>query len=118
MLIKMLKPTFYKGVKRVGNSYEVDSIVANRWINNGIAMEIVEDKVVKNIKPIILDKCTFDGVQKENVSENSDIKEPVDYDSMTAKELYFECKNKGLRMKPKLDREEYIEALINNDKGE
>ena len=106
--VKLLVDTAYQGPRKEGDVLSVPDDFANRWAKNGIA-EIYDGKV---------DEDTNEEVSTEEVSnepeasdEVSDTNE-VDYSSMSAKDLYAACKDKGIEVEAKKSKEYYIEKLI------
>lgn len=67
MKVRMLADTNYQGFKAVGKEYDVPEIIAQRWVNNGIA-EIAE-KVVININDLsskeLYKLCVEQGLEVE-----------------------------------------------------
>jgi len=97
MKIKMLMTTNYKGAFFEANSvHEMDEITAKRWQKNGLAKVQVSKKVEK--------------VEVEAKEKKSDKAIP------TAKELFVQCKELGIDIKPKLKAEEYVEAIAKFNK--
>lgn len=72
MKIKMLTNTNFEGMKFEGKEYDLSETIANRWINNGIAVEVEE-------------------------IEETDFTE-VEYKDMKVKELFAKCKLAGIAM--------------------
>lgn len=56
-------------------------------------------------------------VKEESWEDDDDMGEPeeLDYEDMSAKELYQLCKEKGIEVKPKKDKDYYIEKLEAED---
>lgn len=102
--VKLLVSTAYQGPRKEGEVISVPDDFAKRWAKNGIA-EIVDDininkEEVPEEEPVEV---------HEEVHEHEE--DTVDYNSMNAKELYALCKDKGLEVEAKKNKEYYIEQL-------
>ena len=86
--VKLLVNTAYQGPRKEGDVVSVPDDFAHRWVKNGIA------------------EYTSEQVEEEPVKE-----EGTDYSTMSAKELYALCKEKGLDVEAKKSKEYYIEKL-------
>ena len=109
MLVKMLTNTHYKGAKTKGKEYDIDSVIAQRWIGNGIAEAVnkiinADNKEIDEIFPEILEDIDVEGQEQED--------EQVDLERCSPKKLYALCKEKGLEVEPKQTKDYYIERLI------
>lgn len=93
--VKMLVNTAYKGPRHEGEVISVPEDFAKRWAKNKIAV-------------ILDDAQEPEQVVEEPVAEEV---EAIDYSSMSAKELYAACKEKGLEVEAKQSKEYYLEKL-------
>jgi hypothetical protein len=89
MLVKFLVNTAYKGERKVGDTIDVDSATAQRWLRNKIA-ESAELEVAE---------------VPQEAPESA-------LSSLTAKQLYKMCMDKGIETKPKLAKDVYIALLV------
>lgn len=97
--VKLLVNTAYQGPRKEGEVISVPEDFAARWTKNKIA-EYVEQEVVE------------EEISEETVTdEEKDIVEGTDYESLSAKELYALCKEKGLDVEAKKSKAYYIEKL-------
>lgn len=116
--VKMLVNTAYQGPRKEGDVISVPEDFAKRWVKNGIAAYVqAEQKTDEPETPVDetpetddvqgqADETTEDGTAPE---ESTDDK--PDYESMSAKELYALCKEKGIDVEAKKSKEYYIEKL-------
>lgn len=116
--VKMLVNTAYQGPRKEGDVISVPEDFAKRWVKNGIAayiqaeQETDEPETPADETPETddvqgqADETTEDGTAPE---ESTDDK--PDYESMSAKELYALCKEKGIDVEAKKSKEYYIEKL-------
>lgn len=98
--VKMLVNTAYQGPRKEGDVISVPEDFAKRWVKNGIAAYVHEEPETP------VNETTEDGNAHE---EHTDDK--PDYESMSAKELYALCKEKGIDVEAKKSKEYYIEKL-------
>lgn len=96
--VKLLVNTAFKGPKKEGDVFNVPEDFAKRWVKNGIA-ELVEEQEEEQVEAPI---------QEEAIEEPE---EEIDYKSMSAKDLYALCKEKGLDVEAKKSKDYYIEKL-------
>lgn len=99
----MLVNTAYQGPRKEGEAVSVPEDFASRWVKNKIAEYVVGQDSNEN---------NNDG--PENTNTESPVEEPTnenDYESMSAKELFALCKEKGIEVEPKKSKEYYIEKL-------
>lgn len=116
--VKMLVNTAYQGPRKEGDVISVPEDFAKRWVKNGIAAYVqAEQETDEHETPVDetpetddvqgqADETTEDGTAPE---ESTDDK--PDYESMSAKELYALCKEKGIDVEAKKSKEYYIEKL-------
>lgn len=114
----MLVNTAYQGPRKEGDVISVPEDFAKRWVKNGIAAYVqAEQETDEPVTPVDetpetndvqgqADETTEDGTAPE---ESTDDK--PDYESMSAKELYALCKEKGIDVEAKKSKEYYIEKL-------
>ena len=103
--VKMLVNTAYQGPRKEGDVISVPEDFAKRWVKNGIAayaQEVHETDEPETPVDETTEDCT--------VTEESTDDKP-DYESMSAKELYALCKEKGIDVEAKKSKEYYIEKL-------
>ena len=103
--VKMLVNTAYQGPRKEGDVISVPDDFAKRWVKNGIAAYVHEEHETDEPETPV-DETTEDGNAHE---EHTDDK--PDYESMSAKELYALCKEKGIDVESKKSKEYYIEKL-------
>lgn len=96
MKVEMNVTTNYSGLKEAGQQYDVESEVAYRWADRGIAT-------------ILNDIIDVDGKELGNGAEEGT--EDVAYDEMSAKDLYALAKERGLDPQAKMTKEYYIDLL-------
>ena len=110
--VKMLVNTAYQGPRKEGDVISVPEDFAKRWVKNGIAAYVHEEQETDEPETPAddvqgqTDETTEDGTAQE---ESTDDK--LDYESMSAKELYALCKEKGIDVEAKKSKEYYIEKL-------
>ena len=116
--VKMLVNTAYQGPRKEGDVISVPEDFAKRWVKNGIAAYVHEEQETDEPETPVdetpetddaqeqTDETTEDGTAQE---ESTDDKS--DYESMSAKELYALCKEKGIDVEAKKSKEYYIEKL-------
>lgn len=109
--VKLLVSTAYQGPRKEGDVVLVPEDFAARWTKNKIA-EYVE---TKETDEVVSEEETVEEVAAETEETEEVVDEPVqgdvDYSSMSAKELYALCKEKGLEVEAKKSKEYYIEKL-------
>lgn len=71
-----------------------------------------EEPPKKRKKPVVEDD---EDEEEEPAPKKKKAKKASDYDDMTAKELYLECKDRGINVKPKMDEDYYISKLEASD---
>lgn len=97
--VKFLTDTAYQGPRKEGDVISVADDFANRWAKNGIAEVIGSD----------------DSNESNESGEVTDGNSgTVDYESMSAKDLFAACKEKGIEVEAKKSKEYYIEKLASN----
>lgn len=107
--VKFLTDTAFQGPRKEGDVISVADDFANRWAKNGIA-EIIgsDDSNDRNI-----DDNNYN--EPEGTDEVTDGNlDMVDYASMSAKDLFAACKEKGIEVEAKKSKEYYIEKLNAN----
>ena len=113
--VKFLVGTAYKGPRKEGDTVTVPDDYAKRWVKNGIAAYVDGDTSpeqpeeehveVPEEEPTVSEEV----LPTENEAPTED--EAVDYSTMTAKDLYTLCKDKGIEVEAKKSKEYYIEKL-------
>lgn len=78
---------------------------------------VEEVELVKKKKKPAVDDDDDDYEEEEPKSKKKTKKKSNDYEDMTAKELYLECVNRGIMVKPKKDEDYYITKLEDNDES-
>lgn len=78
------------------------------------AVEEKEEKAEKPAKKAPAKKAP----KKAEVEETADEEDGVDYDSMTAPELYKLCKKRGIKVEPKQKAATYVKALKDADSAD
>lgn len=102
--VRLLVNTAYQGPRKEGEEILVPEDFAFRWVKNKIA-EYVEQEVVEE-EPVEEPVEEPAPVEEEEVAEGYDY-----YESLSAKELYALCKEKGLDVEAKKGKAYYIEKL-------
>ena len=103
--VKMLVNTAYQGPRKEGDVISVPEDFAKRWVKNGIAVYIqAEQETDESETPV--DETIEDGTASERSTDDN-----LDYESMSAKELYALCKDKGIDVEAKKSKEYYIDKL-------
>lgn len=97
VLVRMLVDTAYQGPRKTGDEVRVPEDFANRWVKNKIAELVgtVPTEPEVNVEP-------------ETVEEETPA---IDYEGMTAKELYELCQESGLDVEAKKTKAYYIAKL-------
>ena len=83
--------------------------------------KVLAAKKVKDLVDLILDEADEDDI-REALGESSSDEEPdedeedeVDYSEMSLSELKAECKDRGLKVKKGMDKDDLIELLEEDD---
>lgn len=97
--VKFLVNTAYRGPRKEGEVISVPDDYASRWVKNGIA-EYVSGQVQESAQEPV-----DDHEEDEKEFETPDIK------TMSTKELYALCKEKGIDAEAKKSKEYYLEKL-------
>lgn len=99
--VKFLVNTAYQGPRKEGEVLSVPDDFAARWVKNGIAAYVGgnEPATIEEEVPVPVE---------EAVAEDATIE---DYSTMSAKDLYALCKDKGIDVEAKKGKEYYIEKL-------
>ena len=93
MLIIMLVTTNFNGLKEKGKEYEVGSDVAKRWISKGLAAPALSPEVLE---------------------DDSDVNHK--YEEMLPKELYLLCKERGIELDLKLQKQKaYLIEMLTKE---
>lgn len=115
--VKFLVNTAFRGPRKEGEVVSVPEDFANRWVKNGIAElvsgeeEFVEDIASTEVTEQVEDvKVKVEELTQEQETEQ-ETEQEVDYASMSAKDLYALCKERGLDVEAKKSKEYYIEKL-------
>lgn len=84
--------------------------------------KVLAAKKVKDLVALILDEADEDDIREALVESSSDEEEPeededdeVDYSEMSLSELKAECKDRGLKVKKGMDKDDLIELLEEDD---
>lgn len=101
--VKLLVNTAYQGPRKEGDVISVPDDFAKRWVKNSIAAYVEGEEQVESPVEEPATEIPEEVIEEEN--------EVVDYESMTAKDLYALCKDKGLEVEAKKGKEYYIEKL-------
>jgi hypothetical protein len=80
----MVTDTNYNGFKKAGEVHSLPAEIEKRWVTNGIA---------------------------EYVEEEKEGEQTPDYSKMKVKELYVLCRSRGLDVEPKQPAEFYVSKL-------
>ena len=113
--VKMLVNTAYQVPRKEGDVISVPEDFAKRWVKNGIAdyvhegQETPTDEILESDDVDVqgkIDETIEDGTASERSTDDN-----LDYESMSAKELYALCKEKGIDVEAKKSKEYYIEKL-------
>ena len=114
----MLVNTAYQGPRKEGEIVSVPEDFAKRWVKNGIAVYAQEEPVIDNSEVPVDESPAVDEAQGQNdettegdVVSEEPVDDKADYESMSAKELYALCKEKGIDVEAKKSKEYYIEKL-------
>lgn len=110
--VKMLVDTAYKGPRKAGETVDVPDDFAIRWAKNGIAtiLEDTKDDQVDDEKASEEEQEVIDDGQEDESQDDGQVGD-VDYESMSAKDLYALCKEKGIEAKSKQPKQYYIDLL-------
>lgn len=114
--VKLLVNTAYQGPRKEGDVISVPDDFAKRWVKNSIAAyvegeEQVESPVEEPATEIPEEEPTVSEEVLPAEDETPTEDEAVDYSTMTAKDLYTLCKDKGIEVEAKKSKEYYIEKL-------
>lgn len=116
--VKMLVNTAYQGPRKEGDVISVPEDFAKRWVKNGIAAYVQAEQETDEPETPVDETSETDDVQGQADETTEDGTAPVestddkpDYESMSAKELYALCKEKGIDVEAKKSKEYYIEKL-------
>lgn len=116
--VKMLVNTAYQGPRKEGDVISVPEDFAKRWVKNGIAAYIQAEQETDEPETPVDETPETDDVQGQADETTEDSTAPEestddkpDYESMSAKELYALCKEKGIDVEAKKSKEYYIEKL-------
>lgn len=109
----MLVNTAYQGPRKEGDIIAVPEDFAKRWVKNGIAEYVQEEQETDEPETPATDDVqeqVDDSTEDDSTQEGATEDKP-DYESMSAKELYALCKEKGIEVEAKKSKEYYIEKL-------
>lgn len=116
--VKMLVNTAYQGPRKEGDVISVPEDFAKRWVKNGIAAYVQAEQETDEPETPVDETPETDDVQgqaDETTEDGTAPEESTDdkpnYESMSAKELYALCKEKGIDVEAKKSKEYYIEKL-------
>lgn len=108
-LVQLLVNTAYKGPRKEGDVFPVPDDFASRWVKNGIAI-YAEEKPNE-------DKTPDEPRTPDTLDEEPKVEKP-DYSSMSAKDLYALCKERGIEVEAKQSKEYYIGKIQDSEKAE
>lgn len=106
--VKMLVNTAYQGPRKEGDIIAVPEDFAKRWVKNGIAEYVQEEQEADEPETPATDDVQE---QVDDSTQDGTTEDKPDYESMSAKELYALCKEKGIEVEAKKSKEYYIEKL-------
>lgn len=116
--VKMLVNTAYQGPRKEGDVISVPEDFAKRWVKNGIAAYVQAEQETDEPETPIDETPETDDVQgqadettEDGTAPEESTDDKPDYESMSAKELYALCKEKGIDVEAKKSKEYYIEKL-------
>ena len=116
--VKMLVNTAYQGPRKEGDVISVPEDFAKRWVKNGIAAYIQAEQETDEPETPVDETPETDDVQgqadettEDGTAPEESTDDKPDYESMSAKELYALCKEKGIDVEAKKSKEYYIEKL-------
>lgn len=116
--VKMLVNTAYQGPRKEGDVISVPEDFAKRWVKNGIAAYVQAEQETDEPETPVDETPETDDVQgqadettEDGTAPEESIDDKPDYESMSAKELYALCKEKGIDVEAKKSKEYYIEKL-------
>lgn len=116
--VKMLVNTAYQGPRKEGDVISVPEDFAKRWVKNGIAAYVQAEQETDEPETPVDETPETDDVQgqadettEDGTAPEESTDDKPDYESMSAKELYALCKEKGIDVEAKKSKEYYIEKL-------
>lgn len=110
--VKMLVNTAYQGPRKEGDVISVPEDFAKRWVKNGIADYVQEENEADEPETPAGDaQEQVDEATEDDTAHEESTDDKTDYESMSAKELYALCKEKGIDVEAKKSKEYYIEKL-------
>lgn len=116
--VKMLVNTAYQGPRKEGDVISVPEDFAKRWVKNGIAAYVQAEQETDEPETPVDETPETDDVQgqadettEDGTAPEESTDDKPDYESMSAKELYALCKEKGIDVESKKSKEYYIEKL-------
>ena len=116
--VKMLVNTAYQGPRKEGDVISVPEDFAKRWVKNGIAAYVQTEQETDEPETPVDETPETDDVQgqadettEDGTAPEESTDDKPDYESMSAKELYALCKEKGIDVEAKKSKEYYIEKL-------
>ena len=109
----MLVSTAYQGPRKEGDVISVPEDFAKRWVKNGIAAYAQEGQETPIDEVLESDDVQgkAHGITEDSAAPEKSTDDNLDYESMSAKELYTLCKDKGIDVEAKKSKEYYIEKL-------
>lgn len=114
----MLVNTAYQGPRKEGDVISVPEDFAKRWVKNGIAAYVQAEQETDEPETPVDETPETDDVQgqadettEDGTAPEGSTDDKPDYESMSAKELYALCKEKGIDVEAKKSKEYYIEKL-------
>lgn len=116
--VKMLVNTAYQGPRKEGDVISVPEDFAKRWVKNGIAAYVQAEQETDEPETPVDETPETDDVQgqadettEDGTAPEESTDDKPDYESMSAKELFALCKEKGIDVEAKKSKEYYIEKL-------
>ena len=114
----MLVNTAYQGPRKEGDIVSVPEDFAKRWVKNGIAEYVQKEQETDEPETPVQDDVdetpATDDIQEQvedDTAPEETTEDKPNYESMSAKELYALCKEKGIEVEAKKSKEYYIEKL-------
>lgn len=110
----MLVNTAFQGPRKEGDVVHVPEDFAKRWVKNGIAEYVQEGQEADEPETPATDDVQgqTDGLTEGDATQEGATENKSNYESMSAKELYALCKEKGIEVEAKKSKEYYIEKLV------
>ena len=114
MKVKFLVDTAYQGPRKTGDVIDAPEDFAKRWVKNGIAALVKDDKKQTSEDDKVVNQASNDDdVQAQAPAQqtNDEDESKDDLSNKSAKELYALCVEKGIEVEAKKSKEYYLEKL-------